>query len=34
LAELAQDMAPERVLDTMDAHQHRIDGDEPRAEEQ
>jgi uncharacterized membrane protein len=34
LAELAQDVAPERVLDTMDAHQHRINGDEPRAEEQ
>ena len=32
LAELAQDVAPERVLDTMDAHQHRMDGDEPRAE--
>jgi uncharacterized membrane protein len=33
LAELAQDVAPEQVLDTMDAHQHRLDGDEPRAEE-
>ncbi len=32
LAELAQDVAPEQVLDTMDAHQHRLDGDEPRAE--
>ncbi len=32
LAELARDVAPEQVLDTMDAHQHRLDGDEPRAE--
>jgi hypothetical protein len=32
LAELAQDVAPEQVLDTMDAHQHRMDGDGPRAE--
>jgi uncharacterized membrane protein len=32
LAELAQDVAPEQVLDTMDAHQHRMDGDGPRPE--
>jgi uncharacterized membrane protein len=34
LTELAQDVAPEQVLDTMEAHQQRIDEDEPRAEEQ
>jgi uncharacterized membrane protein len=32
LAELAQDVAPEKVLDTMDAHQHRMDEDGRRAE--
>jgi uncharacterized membrane protein len=32
LAELARDVAPEQVLDTLDAQQHRLDGDEPRAE--
>jgi uncharacterized membrane protein len=32
LAELAQDVAPEQVLDTRDAHQHRMDGDGSRAE--
>jgi uncharacterized membrane protein len=33
LTELAQDVAPEQVLDTMDAYQQRADEDEPRAEE-
>jgi uncharacterized membrane protein len=32
LAELAQDVAPEMVLDTMDAHQQRMDEDGKRAE--
>jgi uncharacterized membrane protein len=32
LAELAQDVAPEQVLDTMDVHQQWLDEDEPRAE--
>jgi hypothetical protein len=31
--ELAQDVAPEQVLDTMDAHQQRMDMDGPRVEE-
>ena len=31
LAELAQDVAPEKVLDTMDAHQQRMDEDGRRA---
>ena len=33
LTELAQDVAPEQVLDTMDVHQQRMDEDEARAEE-
>jgi uncharacterized membrane protein len=33
LTELARDVAPEQVLDTMDTHQQRMDEDEPRAEE-
>jgi uncharacterized membrane protein len=33
LAELAQGVAPERVLDTLDAHQHRLDEDGRRAKE-
>jgi uncharacterized membrane protein len=32
LAELAKDVAPEKVLDTMDAHQQRMDEDGRRAE--
>jgi uncharacterized membrane protein len=34
LAELAQDVAPEKVLDTMDAHQQQMDEDGRRAKEQ
>ena len=33
LAELAQDVAPEKVLDTMDAHQQQMDEDGRRAKE-
>ena len=33
LAELAQGVAQERVLDTLDAHQHRLDEDGRRAKE-
>jgi uncharacterized membrane protein len=32
LTELAQDVAPEKVLDTMDAHQQQMDEDGRRAE--
>ena len=32
LAALARDVAPEQVLDSMDAHQHRLDGDERQAD--
>ena len=32
LAELAQDVAPEKVLDTMEAHQQRMDADGRQAE--
>ena len=32
LAELAQDVAPEKVLDTMDAHQQQMDEDGRRAD--
>src|SRR5918999_1611899 len=33
LAELAQDVAPEKVLDTMEAHQQQMDEDGRRAQE-